>query len=207
MLELRLLNRIGDARYYSGDFKGGLTAYREGASLARSELAKAPSLRWEERLAEADYNVGSTIADIAQDKAGALNIIEAAIKRLHTVLATGDDAALEMRLIVLLGERALILDSLGRGDEAAEVSGQQIAMREARLSAQPGDVTRKRDLVVALASHAELLAKVGQRDHACSAILRGLGLMDELASGADLSELDRRTEYAKFNAARGRYCS
>lgn len=207
MLELRLLNRIGDARYYSGDFKGGLTAYREGANLARSELAKAPSLRWEERLAEADYNVGSTIADIAQDKAGALNIIDAAIKRLHAVLATGDDAALEMRLIVLLGERALILDSLGRSEEAAEVSGQQIAMREARLSAQPGDVTRKRDLVVALASHAELLAKVGQRDHACSAILRGLGLMDELASGADLSERDRRTEYAKFNAARGRYCS
>lgn len=206
MLEMRLINRMGDAHYYSGDLNAALAAYREGADLARDELAKGPSLRWEDRLAEADFNVGSTLADLARGRPRALAITSAAIERLRGVLSTGQDAALELRLIILLGEKSLILDGLGHSAEAAEISGQQIAMRESRLAAQPGDVTRKRDLVVALAAHAELLAKVGERNRACGAIQRGLGLMDALAQGTDLAARDRRTEYAKFKTARERYC-
>jgi len=33
MLEINILNRLGDARYYAGDVEGSLAVYREAASL------------------------------------------------------------------------------------------------------------------------------------------------------------------------------
>lgn len=139
MLELSLLNRIGDARYYGGDPSAALGAYREGAALVRTELASAPSVRWEDRLAEADYNVASTLADTAGGQAEALAITEQAIARLKGVLATGGDAGLDFRLLVLLGEKSLILQAIGRSREAAEASASRL--RCARSGFAPNPVT------------------------------------------------------------------
>lgn len=74
-------------------------------------------------------------------------------------------------------------------------------MREERLRAQPGDMTRRRDLAVALAAHADMLADIGRRSAACDARRRGLVLLDGLTKGGDLSDRDRRTEYAKLAGA------
>lgn len=79
-------------------------------------------------------------------------------------------------------------------------------MSEARLASQPRDVTRMRDLAVALAAHADILAGVGHRAQACAAARRGIALLDALARTGDLSVRDRRQEYAKLNPARARYC-
>ena len=119
MLELVLLNQLGDAHYYSGDLKAALAAYREGDALVRAQLAKAPSVRWEQRLAQSSYNIASTLADMDGQGDAALAIAEWAIGRLKGVLATGDDAALEFQLIVLLGEKSLLLAAKGQKQEAA----------------------------------------------------------------------------------------
>jgi len=206
-LEVSLLNRIGDATYYGGDIAGALAPYREAEGLILAELAKGPSTRWEERLGEARYNVASTLADMGGHNAEALAEVDRGVTEMERARSFGPDAAIEMRLIILLGQKSLILSAMGREREAAEVSIRKTSISEARLAAAPGDVTRRRDLVVGLAAHADLLAKAGDRTAACRAARRGAELLGELRGSGDLSERDVRTEIPKLAAAAERHCN
>ncbi|MCP1469745.1 hypothetical protein J3E64_001427 [Sphingobium sp. OAS761] len=206
ILEFTLLRQVGDASYYAGDLPGALATYREGEALVRAQLAQGPSVRWEGRLAQASYDVASTLADDLAKEGEAMALTQHAIDRLNSVRATGGDAALDFGMLMLLDEKSMLLQAMGRKHEAVAVSSEQIAMREARLAAQTGDVTRMRDLAVVLAAHGEMQAGVGRKAQACAAALRGLALLDALAKNGDLAARDNRLEYPKLEAVRDRYC-
>lgn len=206
MLEVSLLNRIGDATYYGDDIPGALTPYREAEGLILAELAKAPSVRWEESLGEARYNVSSTLAGIVGRDAEALAEADRGVAEMERALSFGPDAAIEMRLIILLGQRSLLLHALGRIGEAEAASLRGIALRRQRLAAMPADMTRRRDLAVGLAAHADLLTEAGDRPAACQAAREGVELLARLRRSGDLSDRDIRIDVPKLDAAASRHC-
>lgn len=206
LLEVSYLARIGDAVYYAGDIPGALTPYRESALLIRAELARAPSLMWEEKLGEAAWNISGTLGDIPGRQAEALAEAERGVAEMSRVLSFGPDAAIETRLLILYGQQALLLGLLGRPNEAAEASQKSIDLRRQRLAAAPGDVTRRRDLAVVLATHSDILAKMGGPTAACLAAREGLELLEGLRSTGDLAEKDIRSDIPKLKDAIVRHC-
>jgi len=206
LLEAGYLARIGDAIYYGGDVPGALAPYREGAALIRAELARAPSLVWEEKLGEAAWNLSGTLGEMKGHEAEALAEAEAGIAEMRRTLSFGPDAAIEARLLILYGQQSLLLDALGRTGEAAAVSRQSIDLRRSRLAMSPGDVTRRRDLAVVLAAHSDILAKAGDRPAACAAAREGTALLAGLRRTGDLAGKDLRIDVPKLEAAAKRHC-
>lgn len=206
LLEVGYLARIGDAIYYDGDIPGALPPYRESEALIRAELAKTPSLQWEEKLGEAAWNISGTLGDIPGHQAEALAVAERGVAEMQRTLSFGPDAAIETRLLILYGQQALLLGLLGRPSEAAEASQKSIALRRRRLAASPQDVTRRRDLAVALAAHSDVLAKMGQSTAACLAAREGSNLLEGLRSAGDLAQKDIRSDIPKLEQAAKRQC-
>lgn len=206
LLEVSLLARIGDATYFGGDKPGALAFYRESAAIIARELAKAPSLLWTEKQGEAAFNIAGTLGEIGGREREALQVVQAGSAAMRRALAFGPDAAIEMRLLVLYGQEANILAAMGRSREAAEASEHSIAMREARRRAQPGDPARRRDLAVALASHADTLRLAGATDAACRAARRGQALWQDIRTRGDLADRDARLELAKMDTAARAAC-
>lgn len=206
LLEVGFLARIGDAVYYAGDVSGALAPYRESAALIRAELAKAPSLLWEEKLGEAAWNISGTLADLPGHQAEALAEATRGVAEMQRTLSFGPDAAIETRLLVLYGQQAILLGLLGRPREAAEASQMSIDLRRRRLAVSPRDVTRRRDLAVALAAHSDILAETRGPTAACLAAREGLELLEGLRRTGDLAEKDIRTDIPKLAVAARRHC-
>ncbi|MDO7840738.1 serine/threonine-protein kinase [Sphingomonas immobilis] len=201
LVEIGILAKIGDATYYLGDKPGALAPYREADAIVRAELARAPSARWTEKLGETAFDISSTLGEIGGRDAEALAIADAALSDLQKVLAFGPDAGIEIRVAVLQGQRSLLLDALGRTPEAMAASRAGILVREARLARVPGDPNRQRDVAVALANHAAVLAKGGARQEACATARRGRDLWLGLRASGELNARDARTELAPMEAA------
>jgi eukaryotic-like serine/threonine-protein kinase len=206
LLEVNLLSRIGDATYYAGDKVGSLAPYREGEALIRARLKQAPSQVWEEKLGEARWNIAGTLGDLGRH-AEALAVVEKGVADLQRALAFGPDAAIEMRLIVLYGQQSILLDALGRTRTAAAVSQQGVDLRRSRLVAAPDDVTRKRDLAIALAEHGNILSRLKRRDAACAAAREGETLLTRLRGQNALSARDIRIDLPKLRTVAARNCS
>lgn len=206
LLEVSLLARIGDAVYYAGDMAGALAPYREAKAIIDAELARAPSLLWTDKLGEAAYNISSTMSDMAGQEREALQVAQAGAEKLRHALSFGPDANIEMRLIILQGQEALILSAMGRYGDAAEIAMRNNDLREARLAAAPDDVTRQRDLAVTLATHADMLRLAGKSALACSAAQRGQALWQIIRSRGNLSGRDARLELPKMDAAARAAC-
>lgn len=206
LLEVNLLARIGDATYYGGDISGALAPYREGERIVRAELARGPSLVWEEKLGEAAWNISGTLGDMGGHDAEALAVAARGIAEMQRTLSFGPDAAIEARLLILYGQDALLLNALGRVREAAEVSTRGTDLRRRRLAAAPADVTLRRDLAVGQAAHSDILAKAGNRAQACAAAREGLTLLAGLRRTGDLGDRDIRIDVPRLDAAVMRHC-
>lgn len=205
-LETRLLGRIGDALYYSDDMAGAVAPYREARALLLAELARRPSVMWEDQLAVASYALASTLADIGGHDREALTLLDEAVPRIRRVLTFGRDALAEKGLLELLGQRALVLGALGRRAEAAADSREGVALREARLATAPGNAVHQRDVGVALANHARVLAAAGARDEACAAARRGVALWDGMRRAGTLTDRDARIDVPRMAAAVASVC-
>ncbi|MBD1208912.1 MAG: hypothetical protein H9535_10800, partial [Ignavibacteria bacterium] len=206
LLEVNLLARIGDAIYYRGDVSGALVPYRESAALIRAELAHAPSLMWEEKLGEAAWNISGTLGEISGYEGEALAEANKGIAALNRTLAFGPDAALEKRLVVLLGQQALLLNDMGRTADAVSASTQGISFRRKWLAEAPGDPNRQRDVAVALAAHSDLLAKSGNLSAACSEAQQGTQLLERMRQSGNLSNRDAHIDVPKLADAVRRHC-
>lgn len=206
LLEVNLLARIGDATYYRGDVSGALVPYRESAALIRAELARAPSLMWEEKLGEAAWNISGTLGEISGYEGEALAEANKGIAALNRTLAFGPDAALEKRLVILLGQQALLLDDMGRTADAVSASTQGISFRRKWLAEAPGDPNRQRDVAVALAAHSDLLAKSGNLSAACSEAQQGTQLLERMRQSGNLSNRDAHIDVPKLADAVRRHC-
>jgi tetratricopeptide (TPR) repeat protein len=141
---------------------------------------------------------GQREAALAEARAGA-----AAIER---ALAFGPDVALERRLTFLYGQEALILEAMGRRDEALAVSERSIALRRRRLALAPGEPQNRRSLAVPMVNHARLLAAAGRLADACAAVREALAQWAILRRQGDLGERDAAVDLREAEAAARLHC-
>lgn len=205
-LEVNMLGRLGDAVYYAGDVAGSLRWYREQDAIVRAELARHQSVVWTDKLGEAKFNLSGVLEELPGHLQEALAEAEAGVAALERTLAFGADANLQIRLLILYSQEALVLDQLGRHGEAASVSQRSIDLRQARLAAAPDDPQRRRDLAAALPNHAGILAHAGRREAACAAAHQAVSAWQALRAAGELSPRDARAEVPAAEASVRTYC-
>jgi serine/threonine-protein kinase len=189
-----MLSRLGDAVYYAGDVAGSLPWYREQDAIVRAELSRRQSVVWTDKLGESKFNLSGVLQELPGHLPEALAEARAGVTALERTLAFGTDSNLQLRLLFLYSQEALVLDLLGRHGDAALVSQRSVDLREARLALAPEDPLRRRELAAALPNHAGILAHTGQSDAACAAARRAVALWQALRAAGDLSPRDARAE-------------
>lgn len=208
MLEIRLLNALGDGIYYSGDIPGSIAPYREADALIdRMIAAQGPFPIWLIRKGEAAFNISGSLAEQPGHQAEALDIVRQGQDSLRQLLTFGPDAAAEKKQLVLLGEEASLLDEMGRTGEALVPSRASVALREQRLARSPSNPQRLRDLAIGTAPYAALLGKIGQRDEACQSARRAVEIWSELKLAGKLGKLDARKNLPNAITLKKIYCA
>jgi len=192
-LEIDLLNRIGDAAYYTGDMAGSLASYREADRLVDRGIAADGAIpRWLILKGEDAFNLSGTLQELPGKLPEALAVARAGQQALTRVLAFGPDAAAEKKLLMLYGQEAALLDAEGHVRAALMPSAASITLRRRRLARSMGDPQRMRDLAIGLAPHAALLARAGQRGEACTSAREAVAIWDEIRRRGHLGLLDAR---------------
>lgn len=205
-LEAAILLRLGDAVYYAGDPPGALRRYREADAIILAELARHASIVWTDRLGEAKFNISGTLAEMSGQQEAALREARAGVTALERALAFGPDVNLERRVTFLYGQEAIVLEGLGRRTEALAVSERGIALRRRRLEAAPSDPQNRRAYAVPMVNHARLLAAVGRRADACTAMRGALEQWSLLRGRGELGQRDAAVDVPRAQAAARLYC-
>ena len=206
VLEINLLNRIGDALYYTDAIAESLAPYREADVLVDSLIAtRGAAPHWQILKAESAFNISGSLGDSGR-KVEALAVADAGVAALRQTLASGVDAAAEKRLLILYGQQAALLDEAGRGREALVPSTASVKLREARLARSPDNPQRMRDLAIGLVPHARLSARLGQQAQACTAVARAVAIWSEIRAQGRLGSLDARKNVPQSEALRGEFC-
>lgn len=207
-LEINLLNRIGDATYYTGDVPASLAPYFAADALVDAGIKRDGALpQWLILKGENAFNISGSLSEIAGREAEALMVARSGKIALRQLLAFGPDAAAEKKLLVLLGQEAALLDEAGRTTEALAPSLESVALRRARLSRSPDDPQRMRDLAIGLAPNAELLAKAGQRTKACAAATQALGTWMAIKAAGRLGAKDAKKNLPHSGTLADKYCT
>ncbi len=206
-LEIQLLNRIGDATYYTGNIPGSLPTYREADALTDRMIAQKGAIpAWLIRKGENAFNISGSLGDMGGHDAEALTVARDGIASLRQLLAFGPDAAVEKKLLVLLGQEAAVLDQMGRVREALVPSVASVTLREQRLARTPNNPQRLRDLAIGIAPYAELLAKAGEPQKACAAATRAVGVWAEIKAKGQLGALDARKNMPHSGTLKEKLC-
>lgn len=205
LMEVHLLNRLGDALYYAGDVEGSLGPYREAETLVDARLAKGPALEWLSRKGESDWNISGSLGDLGR-------LDEALVKAregqtvMTRVLSYGPDANAEKRLLILLGQEAALLVERGEAAAAVQPSLRSVALREARAAREPDDPQRARDLALGLEQSSRVLARAGDRAQACRLARRSAAAWRAVQARGRLSRKDAQKNLPAAAEAQRAYC-
>jgi tetratricopeptide (TPR) repeat protein len=192
LLKVNLLNRYGDAVYYSGDLAGSESYYRQADLIAQQWLGRTPgSLVWNHRRGEILWNLGGVLGELGRHRE-ALDVLQTGVTALEKVAAYGPDASVEKMLVILLGQKAETLMQLGRPQEAIEPARRSLDIRRARLAKEPSDQARQRDVPVALVPYAKVLAAAGDRQGACAAAVEAVKRWQDLSKAGQTFGIDVR---------------
>lgn len=206
MLEIHLLNRIGDALYYTDDIRSSLAPYQEADALIETAIAADGAIpQWLILKGEEAFNISGSLGDSGDD-ARALTVADSGVATLRQLLAFGPDAAAEKKLLVLYGQQAALLGDMGRGGDALGPSGDSVRLRETRLARSPGDPQRMRDLAIGLAPHAKLLAAQDHAAEACAAAARAFAMWSDIRAHGHLGALDARKNLPQSGTLRTDLC-
>jgi eukaryotic-like serine/threonine-protein kinase len=206
-LEINLLNRIGDGLYYTGDVPGSMLPYREADVLTDRMIAQSGAIPDLLILkGENAFNISGSLQEEAGKEREALAVADAGVSALKRLLAFGPDAAAEKKLLVLYGQQAVLLDSLGETVRALEPSRASVALRQKRLAAAPGDPQRMRDLAIGLAPNAELLARAGRLVEACAAASQAVSVWDSIRAAGKLGAKDAAKNLPHSGTLQKTYC-
>src|SRR5207237_6429207 len=114
ILEINLLNRIGDALYYADDIPGSLGPYCEADTLIDAAIAADGAIpQWLILKGEEAFNISGSLGDSGHD-AEALAVADRGVTTLKQLLRFGPDAAAEKKLLVLYGQHAALLGHVRR---------------------------------------------------------------------------------------------
>lgn len=207
MLEINLLNRVGDAIYYADDIPGSLVPYREADRLIGQAIAADGAIpQWLILKGEEAFNISGSLGDSGHEPA-ALAVADEGVASLQQLLRFGPDAAAEKKLLVLYGQQAALLGTMGRMADGIIPSTASVRLREARLARAPGDPQRLRDLAIGLAPHARLLAKAEHPADACQAASRAVAMWDDIRARGLLGARDARKNLPESETLKKNLCA
>ena len=207
MLEIQLLNRIGDAIYYSGDIAGSLAPYRQADALVDARIAEDGAVpQWLILRGENAFNISGTLGEMPGRSEEAFSAAKRGEVALKQLLDFGPDAAAEKKLLVLYGQEALLLEQQGRIKEALVPSRASVALRQSRLQNASGDPQRMRDLAIGLAPNAALLGRAGLKGQACSAAEQAVATWQSIEAQGRLRALVARKNVPKAKALAAQLC-
>ncbi len=206
ILEVTLLNRLGDATYYGGRIPAALPFYEQADAIIVRQLARQETLAWLNQRGNSLYNISGTLADIPGRAGEGLAKAEQGIAVMERVLSFGVDAEAEKRLLVLLGQQSLLLAQLGRPAAAVVPSSRSIAIRDERARLEPNDPARERDIAVALPAHARILAAAGRNADACAAARRAVEVWASIAAKGRLGAKDARDDQPRSVKMMQQFC-
>jgi serine/threonine-protein kinase len=208
LLELHLLNRLGDAVYFAGDVPGSLLSYEEAdAAVDRLIVRDGEIPVWRLMKAEIAFNLSGTLQEIKSRLPESLRVAEQGITSLRALERFGLDAGTEKRLVMLLGQKAIILSEMGRQIEAVGPSSESMMIRRKRFAGAPKDPQRTRDVAIAIPNHARILKAAGRNREACAEITEGVRLWRVIRSRGDLGAKDARDELPKTEALQKVFCA
>lgn len=208
LLELHLLNRLGDAVYFAGDVPGSLLSYEEAdAAVDRLIVRDGEIPVWRLMKAEIAFNLSGTLQEIKSRLPESLRVAEQGITSLRALERFGLDAGTEKRLVMLLGQKAIILSEMGRPIEAVDPSLESMMIRRKRFAGAPKDPQRTRDVAIAIPNHARILRAAGKNREACAEITEGVRLWHLIRTRGDLGAKDARDELPKTEGLQKDFCT
>ncbi|TAJ71961.1 MAG: serine/threonine-protein kinase [Phenylobacterium sp.] len=205
LVEVGILNRLGDATYYANHIPEALEPYRAAEAIVDERLRRGEKLEWLARKGESAWNVSGTLSDMAQ-KPAALDKAREGEAVMQRVLSYGPDAQAEKLLLVLYGHEATLLADLQRPVEAIAPARLSLALREARARLARGDPARERDLAVGLEFTSRVFAEAGRRREACAMARRSTATWDAIAAAGRLGQKDAADARRRAEQAEARYC-
>lgn len=170
----------GDATYYLGAKLASLPEYQAADMALRQPAGANPDVRLLERLAWADYDIGSLLDDLDRPAEG-LPAIERGIVAADLMLAFEKSARARHIDNVLHMQRAATLASLRRFPEAiAEAEAAALSYRQVAAAA-PDDFEAARSVPVSMRPLGETYWAAGQRARACTIFAQAATIWQQLA--------------------------
>ena len=183
----------GDATYYLGAKRGSLPEYEAADMALRQPPNTNPDVRLLERLAWADYDIGSLLDDLNRPAEG-LPAIERGIIAADLMLAFEKSARARHIDNVLHMQRAATLASLRRFPEAiAEAEAAALSYRRVAAAA-PDDFEAARSVPVSMRPLGEIYWAAGQRDRACTIFAQASTIWGQLAQRHGVLGFDTANE-------------
>lgn len=156
----------GDTQYYTVSKASSLPWYRAAVATFADAQAKYPDGRLLERLAWADYNVGSVFGELNQSREY-LEMIEKGLATANLML-TFEKSPRAWRMVTMLRmQRAVALGSVRRFPEAIKEAEAAIQTIRSLAQRRPDDFEAARAVPVDLRPVGELYWKAGQHAKAC----------------------------------------
>ncbi|HEV2747843.1 MAG TPA: protein kinase [Allosphingosinicella sp.] len=206
LLEVNILNRLGDATWYAGDIPGSLPFYKQADAIVSRQLAARETAAWLDRKGETMHNISSVLGETGR-RGEALAVARVGINALRRLLEFGPDATATERLLILYIEEAKLLSGLGRHAEAAAASSEWSRLHERRLKAAPDDVQDMLNYAGSLPIHADLLARAGDHDAACRAARRATELWSMLRPRGAVGDFAEKREVPAAEAGARHHCA
>lgn len=208
LLEIHLLNRLGDAVYFAGDVPGSLVPYEEADKVVDRLMARDGEIPvWRLMKAEIAFNLSGTMQEMKGRLPQSLRVADAGIASLRALERFGLDAGTEKRLVMLLGQKAIVLGEMGRLSEAVGPSTESMTIRRKRFARAPKDPQRTRDVAIAIPNHARILHTARRQAEACAEITEGVRMWRLIRSRGDLSAKDARDEVPEAEALQKEFCT
>lgn len=190
-----LLSYLAEALYYQGQAGDALPVYRQSLAVIEREVRSARTPYALDRLAKAEWEVGTTLLELEQYPEAIRRLAHA--EELAAEVAALDPANKEGRRI-LSGMRTAHAQALGLSGrtDAALVVLESHRDELARLYAQEGGAQLARDLAYAHTVIGETLNAAGRRSAACSADRAARAQYQALRERGWLNPWDEETNLA-----------
>jgi len=157
----------------------------------RQAIAKHGALIfYESRLAYGLFLVGSLLQSRGEN-ARALAMLDEARDIYARILHFGGNEELSGNALVVESARAAALAGAGRIDEARAAAAALLQARRTRLAAEPGTLSREREVATALRRVGEVELAAGELARACRAFAEAGAVWDHLAQEGRLLAFDQ----------------
>jgi len=187
------LNHRGDAGYYLGDKAGALSSYRAAWDVLDRAWRRTPDVRVLDALAFTTYNIASSLDEFGRKKEE-LAWTDRGVA-LADQLRTFEDTPHAWRTAIIVHlQRALVLASLGRFNEAISEAKANVALRRTIAARSPHDYLAARGVPVDLRALGTIYWEANHRRDACATFQDSRDQWARLARSHGVLDSDKSSE-------------